>query len=76
MTSLQTLDIKSNEVLSELYRVSSTLCLDGKNALPKFLHIRTAKKQELSIKKTQLFAMMMQRLFKSVITTKRNEVIN
>ena len=76
MTSLQTLDIKSNEVSPHISRVLSTLCSDGKNAPPKSLHTRTAKKQELSIKKTQLFAMMMQRLFKSVITTKRNEVIN
>lgn len=73
MTSLQTLDIKSNEVSAHISRVLSTLCLDGKNALPKSLHTRTVKKQELFIKKTQLFATMMQKHFKSAIAIKRIE---
>ena len=74
MTSLQTLDIKSNEVFPHISRVLSTLCLDGKNALRKSLHTRTAKKQELSIKRTLLFATTMPKHFKSAITTKRIEI--
>jgi len=73
MSSLQTLDIKSNEVSPHISRVLSTLCSDGKNAPPKSLHTRTAKKQELSIKKTLLFATTMQKHFKSAIATKRIE---
>lgn len=75
MTSLQTLDIKSNEVSPHILRVLSTLCSDGKNALPKSLHTRTVKKQELSIKKTQLFATTMQKPFKFAITTTRIEIM-
>lgn len=58
MASLQTLDIKSNEVPPLAYRVSSMLLLDGTSAPRRSKPMKIARRLAQFTRRTQLFAMI------------------
>lgn len=72
MASLQTLDIKSNEVPPHRFRVSSTLLLDGTSALLRSKPMKIARRLAPFTKRIQHFVMIRLAHCKLATTIERN----